>query len=740
MPSVDWRKVETALFALQISHQTGPFSFDSDLRSSHVGLEDEALVQKLVGEMGLSLNRLKENWESVPAVATLIMVTARLLSLTKGASIQICLSVLSSCRHTCFKWLQTLRDKVSSTRDTIPLQSLTRRILQAALVCTQCYDIDATYLDLTLRDSEALSQFIQCSIAIQECYGKHEDDTKQAEKSFLDCLILRYRRHLFRTKKILMSQITSQGNKGLDSAIAKIWPSFSRSRGDQWIEQASCWLKTTTSNQDGTVKVPVHYNVITAELLVKGLPLGRLPPKYEAHKDYTILFGRSSVDVMPSAEAGMRFSTRCSIQGHQIHLCYGSHHNDLRVRACKEDTLWELVPSRLFEQHFPEPFHISQDAARTIYAKLSGLPIINPKQAGVPKLSFDSMWVGNVWPHLREAWGGIQKAFEKRNPDDHFLLFSWMVSVAFAMDINESTLSVLLGLMFYPQNRLMAFPQNCGLNLEEGHQVDLVWLRSCIESHYIEFGQSTMLKQVQQLPGEPLRDAFQRTESLFKRQRKEFASSLEKHVHQLWPRAISDPGNVAAGQTYLTVSKAMQAIRARCKSWHSNLLFLQSLEQVSANLRCIILSPTILGPIDRTPPLPAARNVDRYIQINDLFALTNTLEISGRDFVVEPPNIVIQTESSNEACLVSALGSRIANLAKLPQEGHYVEQLAGSIHQLGQNIDQSCLTVKGRELHQVLSEYYQSCQTQYSTLLEQIKKISVMHSLPQRQYVFHAHG
>ncbi|CAI6080133.1 unnamed protein product [Clonostachys chloroleuca] len=300
------------------------------------------------------------------------------------------------------------------------------------------------------------------------------------------------------------------------------------------------------------------------------------------------------------------------------------------------------------------PFHISQDAARTIYAKLSGLPIINPKQAGVPKLSFDSKWVGNVWPHLREAWGGIQKAFEKRNPDDHFLLFSWMVSVAFAMDINESTLSVLLGLMFYPPNRLMAFPQNCGLNLEEGHQVDLVWLRSCIESHYIEFGQSTMLKQVQQLPGEPLRDAFQRTESLFKRQRKEFASSLEKHVHQLWPRAISDPGNVAAGQTYVTVSKAMQAIRARCKSWHNNLLFLQSLEQVSANLRCIILSPTILGPIDRTPPLPAARNVDRYIQINDLFALTNTLEISGRDFVVEPPNIVIQTESSNEACLVSA--------------------------------------------------------------------------------------
>uniref|UniRef100_A0A8H7NEB3 DUF6606 domain-containing protein n=1 Tax=Bionectria ochroleuca TaxID=29856 RepID=A0A8H7NEB3_BIOOC len=118
MPSVDWRKVETALFVLQISHQTGPRSFDSDLRSSHVGLEDEALVQRLVSEMDKSLSRLKENWESIPAVATLIMVTARLLSLTKGASIEICLSFLSSCRKTSFKWLQTLRDKVPSTRYT----------------------------------------------------------------------------------------------------------------------------------------------------------------------------------------------------------------------------------------------------------------------------------------------------------------------------------------------------------------------------------------------------------------------------------------------------------------------------------------------------------------------------------------------------------------------------------------------------------------------------------------------
>ncbi|CAH0045334.1 unnamed protein product [Clonostachys solani] len=355
------------------------------------------------------------------------------------------------------------------------------------------------------------------------------------------------------------------------------------------------------------------------------------------------------------------------------------------IRVSKVAAVFRESPVQL-------PFQISLDAAQKIYTKLGGLPIFNPNQAGLHNLSFNAKWVGT-------AWGGIQKAFETRNPDDHFLLFSWVVSVAFAKDIDESTLSVLLGLMFYPQYRLMAFPQNCCLNLEEGYQADLAWLRSSIESHYIEFDKSTMRTQVEPLRGESRRAALRRVESLFKSQQKEFASSLEKHVHRLWPRAISDPANAAVGKTYLKVPKAMHQIRARCKSWHNNLLFLQSLEQVCFNMRCITLSPTIFGTIDQTLPLPAARDVHRHIRINHLFASTNALGISSRDFSVQLPNVVIKTESANEACLVSALGSRIASLAKLPQEGCYVEYLAESINQFGQNKQQFCLTVNGEELH-----------------------------------------
>lgn len=61
IPLVDWRKIETALFVWQISHQVGPFLHGSELRvSHHKGLEDEFLVRQLLHEMTKSRNRKKK--------------------------------------------------------------------------------------------------------------------------------------------------------------------------------------------------------------------------------------------------------------------------------------------------------------------------------------------------------------------------------------------------------------------------------------------------------------------------------------------------------------------------------------------------------------------------------------------------------------------------------------------------------------------------------------------------------
>jgi hypothetical protein len=332
MPSVDWGKVETALFAWQISHQAGPSLAGSVLRSAHKGLEDDALVLNLLREMSKCLNHLKENWECLPAVATFTIITARLLSLTIDLVAKSCLDLLSSCRQTCFAWMQTLRGKVSAARDDAQLQDLTRRLLETALACSQTFDVDARYLEKMLQDPDAVSVFIESCITIQESLGRNRKNAT-GDVAFLPSLELSHQRLLFLTESPLMDEITSGGNLGLDLAIAKIWPSYNRAKGESWTEQASCWVQTTSASQDGTSRLQVHYNVLTAELLVNGLPLSRLPSDYELHENYPVLFGRSSVEIIPSAKRGMKFSTRCEIQGYKIHLSL--QNNNLLIRAYK---------------------------------------------------------------------------------------------------------------------------------------------------------------------------------------------------------------------------------------------------------------------------------------------------------------------------------------------------------------------------------------------------------------------
>lgn len=112
--------------------------------------------------------------------------------------------LLSSCRQTCLTWLQTLREKVAFARDDVRLQSLTQRTLLKALAGIQTFDIDTIYLNTMLENHEALSIFIQYCIIIDEKSGI------SADASFLDSLVTRHHRLLFRTKENLMKEITSQ--------------------------------------------------------------------------------------------------------------------------------------------------------------------------------------------------------------------------------------------------------------------------------------------------------------------------------------------------------------------------------------------------------------------------------------------------------------------------------------------------------------------------------------------------
>ncbi|KAF3043485.1 hypothetical protein E8E12_009526 [Didymella heteroderae] len=100
--------------------------------------------------------------------------------------------------------------------------------------------------------------------------------------------------------------------------------------------------------------LPVHFNLLTAELLVNGLPLSRLPSDYMAHALYKPLFGGCNLEVGPSEEPGMSFSSKYAYQDYQLH--FGMTGSDLSLVAIKGTSPYDLIPSNVFSHCLPEDF------------------------------------------------------------------------------------------------------------------------------------------------------------------------------------------------------------------------------------------------------------------------------------------------------------------------------------------------------------------------------------------------
>lgn len=170
--------------------------------------------------------------------------------------------------------------------------------------------------------------------------------------------VLSYRSHV-----ILAERIVECKNPGLDLAIDTAWAAYDKT--SKWCRvsnDVTYWLFTRFAGQSGSSEdMLLHYNLLTGELLVDGLPLARLPSEYESHPTYRSLFEKSQLDVMPSNTPGMQFSCQKQYSGYTIHLgketVPESTDSDMSVKAVKGwEQVWQLVPSRLFAGVFPDEF------------------------------------------------------------------------------------------------------------------------------------------------------------------------------------------------------------------------------------------------------------------------------------------------------------------------------------------------------------------------------------------------
>ncbi|KKZ67076.1 hypothetical protein EMCG_07247 [[Emmonsia] crescens] len=360
-PSVDFKKVETGLVILQSIYQTGPSSNENVRRAGHQILEDENFAHSLLANLQKASQRVKENWESSQALSTFISLATRLLSLTSVGQIREgCLAYLASARAVALDWVKLLKDKAHRATDDGHKAALTSKLVEIALICVGSFDVDERYLDDVLSLPNDASDFIQCSVVIQE--GSRT--IPMASNPMILLLHQRWRWLSYRGYPILAKQIIEARSRSLDDSIKQSWSAYQAGVGWQRVsEKFDHWLVSRTAPQYNSDPLLVHFNLLTGELLVNGLPLSRLPSRYESHLTYRILFGHSALEVMPTTVRGMHFSGKKEYAGYTLHLglnhlpdTQSSPEYDLLIQAVKDDRKCELIPSRLLDGMFPEYF------------------------------------------------------------------------------------------------------------------------------------------------------------------------------------------------------------------------------------------------------------------------------------------------------------------------------------------------------------------------------------------------
>ncbi|KAI1674179.1 DUF3638 containing protein [Pyrenophora tritici-repentis] len=354
MPTVDLNKIETQCLLLQTIHRAGPPRAIGNTipeRAAHEILTGEAFCRALTNKIEAALRRISENWETWRAVATLVQITLRILSINASNRIASrCIELLEEARLISLNWLTRLKKRLPTVIDDSQRKELSARLTEIGLLCTSTFDTDGKFLeDMLCSRSSTVSVLLQASIVVQE-----NKDVTSSEHMYLHRAMLQsWKLLLHRALPVLARNVSSDNvQDDLSQAVAASWATFRpTSRWSVLEKPRHHWVYVKCGVQ------AVHLNLLTAELLVNGRPLSRLPAQYTQHHQYASLFDKLPIEVTSTDEPGMEFSAM-----HPFHpdWCYNLHFgmegSDMLVLAARDGTKFDVVPSRVFKGQLPAMF------------------------------------------------------------------------------------------------------------------------------------------------------------------------------------------------------------------------------------------------------------------------------------------------------------------------------------------------------------------------------------------------
>lgn len=351
-PTIDLKKPEATLVILQAIYQSGPAEDGSFRRGGHAILADDLFAGKLLTVVEEASRRIEENWESMHALGTLIAIVTRLFSLSSSSAMSLrTLQTLSQLRDIASSWVKVLKVKFEKAQDDFQRTQFMEKLVECALICCTTFDIDNEHLTDALLNEEAGPLFLQCSILVHDYYA-HK--AASAEGALTWILHRRWQQLSYRVYKILAgAMLQSTVQTCLDVALKACWTSYRRD--DPWSAAtgADHWVVSYTEAEQGQSAM-VHYNLLTGELLVEGLPLTRLPSSYEQSTSYRELFGGAVLQIVSNRAPGMEYSSPQLYSDHS--LKFGFDGSNMLLQATKDGKKFELVPSKLIRGLLPNPF------------------------------------------------------------------------------------------------------------------------------------------------------------------------------------------------------------------------------------------------------------------------------------------------------------------------------------------------------------------------------------------------
>ncbi|KAI1411964.1 hypothetical protein F5Y13DRAFT_200276 [Hypoxylon sp. FL1857] len=354
LPSIDFRKEETAIVILQCIFQAGPCGSDNVLRDSHIILSDAHFAHALLGGLYEGLHRVEENWQSFQALGTFISIARRLLSFTPADDVRTkCLEFLTETREVALRWIEVLEDQIQCTADDDTRADLRYKVTKVALICADTFNVDDEHLRGLLGTPDQACTMLRCAIIIREglhCIpGRAEDLTSIMHR--------RWERLAYRGFSILANEMINRKSPALNNAIKASWSAF-QPAGNWLVMKAPYdhWVQGSSAPGSGSGSLVVHFSLLTGELLINGSPLSRLPGEYERHFMYSILIGKSMLEVVPSSVPGMRFSSKKAFNEHHLDFGFDVSGQNLFIRAVNKGKAFELIPRQVLEDSFPTMF------------------------------------------------------------------------------------------------------------------------------------------------------------------------------------------------------------------------------------------------------------------------------------------------------------------------------------------------------------------------------------------------